>query len=106
LVGSRLLLDRANPSVQTGGRFYHVCPQRSCRTNIVGPLASRKRASCAPGGRRIFMPSGRSQPPFPLVSMLGQRTQPKVCGAPNTIFDVSFFIWSSHGWEPPILTVF
>jgi hypothetical protein len=31
-------------------------------------------------------PSGRSQPSFPLASKLGQRTQPKLCGAPNTIF--------------------
>jgi hypothetical protein len=64
----------------------------SCRINIGGPLAPRMRTSCAPGGRRTSTPSGRSQPCDPLASKLGQRTQPKLCGGPNTIFDVSFFI--------------
>jgi hypothetical protein len=55
-------------------------------------MAPRMRASCAPGGSRIRTPSGRSQPCNPFASTLGQRTQPKLCGAPNTILDVSFFI--------------
>ena len=67
----------------------------SCRINIGGPLAPRMRTSCAPGGSRTVASSGRSQPSDPLASKLKQRTQPKVCGAPNTNFEVLFSI----GWD-------
>jgi hypothetical protein len=46
------------------------------------------RASRAPRGSRTFEPSGRSQASKPLASSPEQRTHPKVCGVPNTTFDV------------------